>query len=78
MLRDQRTRTVEIIFLNGILRPGRDDVTEVTNIGRLAVSGLGLLTDAGRPEALSDLLCDVLDRLNPAAYEVHVNPPANL
>jgi hypothetical protein len=78
MLQDQRTRTVEIIFLNGILRPGRDDVTEVTNIGELAVSGLGTLSDPGRPEALTDLLCDVLERLNPAAYDVHVNPPANM
>lgn len=68
ILSDKRFRTCELIFVSIILRPGRDDVTEVTRKGRVEISALGLLTDTAIVDGITDQLCDVVDRLDPACF----------
>ncbi len=67
---DPRLLTSELVFISTILRPGRDEVSEVTTVGRVAVTGAGMLTDQALGATLTDLICDVVERLNPAAYQV--------
>lgn len=67
---DPRLLTSELVFIRAILRPGRDAVSEVTTVGRVAVTGAGMLTDQALCAKLTDLICDVVERLNPAVYEV--------
>lgn len=72
ILADERFRQCELIFVSIILRPGRDNVTEVTRKGRVEISAPGLLTDTDMVARITDQLCDVVDRLDPACF----TPPA--
>jgi hypothetical protein len=44
-------------------------------VGQIAVTGAGLLCDQALCARLTDLICDVVERLNPAAYQVDRNAP---
>lgn len=66
LLSDERFRECELIFVTIILRPGRDNVSEVTRKGRVEISAPGLLTDTDMVARITDQLSDVVDRLDPA------------
>jgi hypothetical protein len=68
ILADARFRECELIFVGIILRPDRDNVTEVTRKGRVEISAPGLLTDTDMVARITDQLCDVVDRVNPACF----------
>jgi len=69
LVADPRLRRAELIFVPVIRRPGRDGVSEIRNLGRVEVSGLGRLADAEPAGWLTELLCDVVDRLSPGVFQ---------